>query len=178
MISVKRYTHLVILGTKHPRICVPPTQFQNFNQNSKIEFPGNKTKIFNSNFFNSNLFISRKHLQWWLIGVFNCISTKKLLLKVYESSRMTHYQRLIFFSIQINAKAPYISLWRVKKIYFRDCDSLKSRMRLGYLLERKRRLEEAKNKNEIKIKKKRFSPRFCTICDEDKLNHKRKFFHS
>jgi len=45
-------------------------------------------------------------------------------------------------------------------------------MRLGYLLERKRRLEEAKTKNEIKIKKKRFSPRFCTICDEDKLNHK------
>ena len=48
MISVKRYTctHLVILGTKHPRIWLLPTQFQNFNQNSKIEFPGNKTNIF------------------------------------------------------------------------------------------------------------------------------------
>lgn len=29
-----------------------------------------------------------------------------------------------------------------------------------------------KTKNEIKIKKKRFAPRFCTICDEDKHNHK------
>ena len=46
MVSVKRFTHMVILGTKHPRIWVPPTQFQNFNQNSKIEFPENKTKIF------------------------------------------------------------------------------------------------------------------------------------
>ena len=47
-------------------------------------------------------------------------------------------------------------------------------MRKALLLERKRRLEEAKNKKEIKIKKKRYSPRFCTICDEDKSNHKRK----
>ena len=48
-------------------------------------------------------------------------------------------------------------------------------MRVALLLERKRRLEEAKTKKEIKHKKKRYSPRFCTICDEDKLNHKRKY---
>ena len=45
MISVKKYTHWVILGTKHSRIWVPPTQFQNFTQNFKIEFPGKLTKI-------------------------------------------------------------------------------------------------------------------------------------
>ena len=44
MISVKRYTHWVILGTKHPRIWVLPTQFQKFTQNFKIEFPRNWTK--------------------------------------------------------------------------------------------------------------------------------------
>ena len=55
---------------------------------------------------------------------------------------------------------------------------MKSRMRVALLLERKRRLEEAKTKNAIKIKKKRFSPRFCTICDEDRLTHKRMFFIS
>ena len=41
MTSVKKYTHWVILVKNHPRIWVPPTQFQNF----KIEFPGNWTKI-------------------------------------------------------------------------------------------------------------------------------------
>ena len=45
MISVKKYTHWLILGTKHPRIWVPPTQFQKFSKNFKIGLPGNWTKI-------------------------------------------------------------------------------------------------------------------------------------
>ena len=35
----------VIFGVKHPRIWVPPTQFQKFNENFLIGFPGNWTKI-------------------------------------------------------------------------------------------------------------------------------------
>ena len=41
----KRYTHLPILGGKHPRIRLAPTQFQHFGINSKIDFPGNWAKI-------------------------------------------------------------------------------------------------------------------------------------
>ena len=65
--------------------------------------------------------------------------------------------------------APYRLYSPHYEIYFKERDSLKSRMRVALLLERKRRLEEAKTKNSIKIQKERFSPRFCTICDEDRL---------
>ena len=45
MSSVKSYTHWEILEMKHPRIWVPPTHFEKFVKNFKIEFPGNWTKI-------------------------------------------------------------------------------------------------------------------------------------
>ena len=45
MISVKRLTHLIILGTKHLRIWTQPTQFQNLNEIFKIDFPENRMKI-------------------------------------------------------------------------------------------------------------------------------------
>ena len=44
MTSVKRFTQWVILGMKHSRIWVPPTQFQKSSKNFKIEFQGNWTK--------------------------------------------------------------------------------------------------------------------------------------
>ena len=46
MIGVKSHITWVILRMKHPRIWMPPTQFQKLSKNFKIEFPGRWTKIF------------------------------------------------------------------------------------------------------------------------------------
>ena len=45
MTGVIWLTHWVIFRIKHPRILVPPTQFQKMSKNFKIEFPRNRTKI-------------------------------------------------------------------------------------------------------------------------------------
>ena len=108
MIIVKRYTHLVILGTKHPRIWVPPTQFQNFNQNSKIEFPGNLAKIFISPesefstesfpvFWNKKI-ARRKKLWRFQAPEFNLSMT--LLKPLLQSStrRKTKQRKLLFWA--------------------------------------------------------------------------------
>ena len=43
--SVQRLTRWVTLRSKHPRIWVQPTQFQNLSEIFKIDFPGNRMKI-------------------------------------------------------------------------------------------------------------------------------------
>ena len=41
MTTVIRSTHVMIFGVNHPRIRVPPTQFQKIIENLEIEFSGN-----------------------------------------------------------------------------------------------------------------------------------------
>ena len=112
MISVKKYTHWLILGTKHPRIWVPPTQLQNFTKNFKIKFPGNSTKIL---IYPESVWFTESVAVFWKVKIANI---KKLCLFLFPEFSLYMNTRLNRFrSIQGSfQKCTYVhSLWaRIK----------------------------------------------------------------